>query len=255
MSVRKKNIGLIVFSRFNSVRFPGKALFKIEGRELLGHVLDRAKKIGSEFKVVVATSLQEDDDEIEKFAISENVEVYRGSKNNIIERALGCCKRFNFTAFARICGDRPLFCPNIAREIVLFHKKESMQLTTNIKIKTYPSGFTFEVIDVDTLIEVRKEKLHKEDLEHITNFFYRNSKNFKIYNFENSKNQSNLRCTIDYPEDLILLKKLVTRIKNRPILLDDITKEFEKDHELIKINGNHKPLEGYKKSLIEDKII
>lgn len=221
MSVRKKNIGLIVFSRFNSVRFPGKALFKIEGRELLGHVLDRAKKIGSEFKVVVATSLQEDDDEIEKFAISENVEVYRGSKNNIIERALGCCKRFNFTAFARICGDRPLFCPNIAREIVLFHKKESMQLTTNIKIKTYPSGFTFEVIDVDTLIEVRKEKLHKEDLEHITNFFYRNSKNFKIYNFESPiKRISNLKCTVDYPEDI---KKISDIMKNKQIAPVDLT--------------------------------
>ena len=62
--------------------------------------MDRTKKIGCEFKIVVATSLQEDDDAIEKFAISENVEVFRGSQENVLFRAIECCNKFNFD---RIC--------------------------------------------------------------------------------------------------------------------------------------------------------
>ena len=44
---------------------------------MLGHVLDRAKKIGKEFTIVVATSLEKNDDKIEEFALSENVKVFR----------------------------------------------------------------------------------------------------------------------------------------------------------------------------------
>ena len=207
---RKKEIGIIVFSRYNSTRFPGKALVKIEGRELLGHVLDRAKKIGNEFKIVVATSLHEDDDKIEEFAISEKVDVYRGSQNNVMNRAIECCKKFNFNGFARICGDRPLFCPNIARELILFHIKHSIQLTTNVKKKTYPRGFTFEVVNVDSLIKVKQKSSLVDDLEHITNYFYRNSEDFKIHNFESPiKGISDLSFTVDYPEDIEKISKII----------------------------------------------
>lgn len=231
MLSKRKNIGLIIFSRYNSIRFPGKALFKIEGRELLGHVLDRTKKIGCEFKIVVATSLQEDDDAIEKFAISENVEVFRGSQENVMFRAIECCNKFNFNSFARICGDRPLFCPNLARELISFHEENSTQLTTNIKKKTYPSGFTFEVIDVDALVKLKKENLQKEDLEHITSYFYRNPKDFKIYNFESSiKGISNLSCTVDYPKDIEKISKIMRNKTIDPVdlTLDDVIKRLKK---------------------------
>jgi len=230
MSGRKKEIGIIVFSRYNSTRFPGKALVKIEGRELLGHVLDRAKKIGNEFKIVVATSLHEDDDKIERFAISEKVDVYRGSQNNLIERAIECSKKFNFNGFSRICGDRPLFCPDIARELILYHVKHSIQLTTNIKKKTYPRGFTSEVIDVDSLIKVKKKSLLKYDLEHITSYFYRNSEDFKIYNFESPiKDISDLSFTIDYPEDIDKISKIMRNHSGKPIdlTLSEIIKNLK----------------------------
>ena len=154
----EKKIGIIIFSRYNSSRFPGKALIKIKGRELLGHVLDRAKKIGNEFTIVVATSLEKSDDKIEEFALSENVKVFRGSLINVMERAIECCKKFNFHSFARICGDRPLFCPDIVRELIHFHKTNSMQLTTNKKKKTFPDGFTSEIIDVKSLSKISKKK-------------------------------------------------------------------------------------------------
>ena len=54
----------------------------------------------------------------------------------------------------------------------------------------------------------------------------------EIFNYENGKNLSHYRCTIDYPEDLILLRELAKRIKNRPILLKDIIMEYQKDPKL-----------------------
>ena len=38
-------VGAIIFSRMDSKRLPGKALVEIEGRSMLGRVIDRAKRI------------------------------------------------------------------------------------------------------------------------------------------------------------------------------------------------------------------
>ena len=61
-------IGLIIFARNSSKRFPRKAMMKINNRELLGHVIDRAKMIGEEYPLVLATSNDNSDDEIVNFA-------------------------------------------------------------------------------------------------------------------------------------------------------------------------------------------
>ena len=217
----KKKVGIIIFSRYDSSRFPGKALIKIKGRELLGHVLDRAKKIGKEFTIVVATSLEKNDDKIEEFALSENVKVFRGSLINVMDRAIECCKKFNFNSFARICGDRPLFCPDIVRELIHYHEKNSMDLTTNNKKKTFPAGFTSEIIDVRSLKKVIKNNKVEEDFEHITNYFYKNSKDFKIYNLESSLDGiSNLSCTVDYPKDI---KKITKIMEYKTIIPAELT--------------------------------
>ena len=133
MLSKRKNIGLIIFSRYNSIRFPGKALFKIEGRELLGHVLDRTKKIGCEFKIVVATSLQEDDDAIEKFAISENVEVFREVKKMYCLERLNVVINLILTVLQEYVEIDLFFVQTLLKELISYHKKNSTQLTTNIK--------------------------------------------------------------------------------------------------------------------------
>ena len=49
-------IGAIIFSRFSSQRLPGKALIDIQGRELLGRVIDRSRHIKNIDEIIVATS-------------------------------------------------------------------------------------------------------------------------------------------------------------------------------------------------------
>ena len=56
------NKGVIIFARMSSSRLPGKMLKKIGNREILGHVIDRAKLIKTKAQLVVATSNRKDDD-------------------------------------------------------------------------------------------------------------------------------------------------------------------------------------------------
>ena len=209
------NLGIIIFSRFNSKRLPGKAMKMIKDKPLLGHVISRAKKISKKLKVVVATSKLISDNIIEEYALKHNVEIFRGNHQNVIVRALDCCEEFGFTDFLRICGDRPLFSPDLSRQMINIHQKGNFDLTTNAKLKTFPYGMTIEVIKTTSLIKINKLIRLKTDKEHLTSFYYKNPKSFAIKNILcKINNISNLNFAIDTKRDLLRINKLFTKFKN-----------------------------------------
>ena len=53
------------------------------------------------------------------------------------------------------------------------------------------------------------------------------------------------------PEDLILIRSIVSKISNRPILYKDLMELFEREPQILSINKNIKH-DGYERSLRED---
>jgi len=53
------------------------------------------------------------------------------------------------------------------------------------------------------LIKKNINKFNKYDLEHVTTYFYRNFKKFKIKNIRNKKNQSMYNLSIDSKKDFV----------------------------------------------------
>ena len=72
-------------------------------------------------------------------------------------------------------------------------------------------------------------------------------------NFANNKDQSNIRYAIDRPEDLLLVQKIFSKIKKRPILMQDVLQLFEREPSLFDINKDVDHDEGYNKSIKYDK--
>ena len=93
----------------SSSRLPSKALIEINGRTLLGRVIDLTKLIEGVDKVVVATSTEIEDEPIRKFVENEDISLFRGNLKDVCVRALDVCNKYNFDKFVRICGDRPFF--------------------------------------------------------------------------------------------------------------------------------------------------
>ena len=71
------NIGAIIFSRFDSSRLYGKALIDIEGRCLLGRVIDRAKLIKDISKIIGK-------DFIKKSLETKNIHIARQKRDEIL---------------------------------------------------------------------------------------------------------------------------------------------------------------------------
>ena len=83
----------LLFSRFNSHRLPGKALLDISGRPLLGRVIDRTKDIQGVDKIIIATSTHSLMIKL-RVLQKRKIEIYRGSLNNVANRALKACLEF-----------------------------------------------------------------------------------------------------------------------------------------------------------------
>lgn len=211
------NIGGIIFSRMSSSRLPGKALIDIDGKTLLERVIERSKKIRNINHLCVATSKEKQDDIIAKTALSFGLEVYRGDLNDVAKRAFQAAKKYKYSDFLRICGDRPLFDSNIYDELIQEHIKFKNDLTTTIFPRSVPVGFTGEIISTKAMKKLLSLTNNKIDREHVTRFFYKNPKLFSISNldFNFSKEIINLKFAIDCKEDLEMSRWIIRNIKNQ----------------------------------------
>jgi spore coat polysaccharide biosynthesis protein SpsF len=210
-------IGGIIFSRITSTRLPGKALKEIYNKTLIERVIERAKEIKKINHLCIATSNQKSDDVIADFALSHGIDVYRGSLNNVLERALKAAELYKYDSFFRICGDRPFFDHNYYDQMIEEHLKEMCDLTTNIFPRTVPQGYTGEVIKTLALKKTLKMTNKPQDLEHVTRFFYRNASLFSIKNisFSLPKHIVDLKLVIDDMEDYNRAEWILKTINDR----------------------------------------
>lgn len=197
------SIGLIIFARLDSRRLPGKALREIAGRALLGHVLDRARRVPGGYPIVVATSTRALDDPIEGFAREEGAEVFRGATEDVAGRALACAEDHGFERFARITGDSPFFDPDLANRLVALSVDKNLDLATNVFPRSFPVGASVEVIATAALRRMVAATSLPDEREHLTRHFYRHPGRFRIENVSagDSRNQG-VRLAVDTEEDL-----------------------------------------------------
>ncbi len=196
-------VGAIIFSRFSSHRLPGKALIDIRGRELLGRVIDRSKFIKNIDEIIVATSSEIEDDIIAEYVKKENIQIFRGSLNNVAQRALNASIFFQLDSFVRICGDRPYFDPDLVTELVAIQRDLDKDLITTTFPRTYPPGLTVEIIKVDALKRAI-ESMQSDDKEHVTKYFYNHYEDFSLKNIDAPENYDfgDINLCLDTEDDL-----------------------------------------------------
>jgi spore coat polysaccharide biosynthesis protein SpsF len=247
-------IGAILQARMSSSRLPGKVMKVLDGKNpLIYYVIEQMKNCKKVDKVIVATSDNKEDDVIEKFVSNLGIDCFRGKLNDVLDRYYKCAKKFKLSTIVRITCDNPLIDPSIVDNLVSIFQETDNDLVVNIKERTFPHGTEVEIFSFDALEKAWKSAKLPSEKEHVTPFFYNNLEKFKILNIKNERNLSHLRWTVDREDDFDLVSKLVVIIKKRPILMSDILDTLEKNPQLKMINQNHNALEGYKKSLDEDK--
>ena len=235
-----------------SSRLPGKVLMNSgNGMPLLYYVINQLRHCSKVKNLVIATTTNQEDDEIEKFADNNSVNVFRGSEKDVLDRYFQCAKKYSFSTIVRITSDCPLIDPQIVDKVIERFFSGNYDYATNTLIRTFPIGTDAEVFSFSALETAWKNAQLPSEREHVTPYL-RNKGNFKTINVENDTNISNLRLTVDRIEDFELIKEILNNISTNPIHLEDILELFSRKPELIEINKYINHNEGFNRSLKED---
>lgn len=203
----------IAQARLTSARFPGKVLKKISTKTLIEHVNDYCKyNFGDNY--IFAIPNTDGNDKLFNFLKTNNLPAYRGDENNVLKRYRDIIKKFQPEFFIRITSDNPYKCPQIVDEMVDAFIKNKMKVLTNSVFKTFPLGLEIEIIDSDYFLSCTADFSKSSYLEHVTLGIY-NEFTSDLKHFMTSSNNSDIRLTIDYERDLILIKKINEKIKNQ----------------------------------------
>ena len=229
-------IGCIIQARMKSQRLSGKVMMDVEkNNPLLNSVISQITYSKLVKKYVVATSNAKENDVIFEFLKNKNIDCFRGDELDVLDRYYQCAKKFSLSTIVRITSDCPLVDPNIIDDSIKFFKNNSFDYVSNVHPQTFPIGIAVEVFSFESLQKAWKNAKLPSEREHVTPYLY-NNKKFNIYNLEYSTNLTSIRITIDRENDLKLVRNVVSKIKNRPILLSDIVKLHNEDPKMFKLN-------------------
>lgn len=243
----------IVQARIASTRLPGKVMTKISGKNMLWHVVKRvqhAKKIDD---IVVATTSLKEDEKILKLTSEMGVKSYAGSEDDVLDRYYKAAKKYHADIIVRITGDCPVVDPHIVDKVVQYFLENRYDYVSNTIKPTYPDGLDVEVFSYNALEKAWKEAKLLSEREHVTPYI-RKPENFKIGNFKNDIDLSDMRWTVDGQKDLDFVREIYKNLypKKQLFLMQDILKLLKEKPELMDINSGINRNEGYIKSLKED---
>ena len=110
--------GAVIQARMGSRRLPGKSLMDLEGRPLLGHVVDRARRSRAVHVVGVATTGHATDDPIAAFCVAEGIPCHRGPIDDVLHRYVEAAREWKLDVVVRITGDCPFVCADTIDALV-----------------------------------------------------------------------------------------------------------------------------------------
>ena len=242
----------IIQARMGSSRLPGKMLKKISGKYLIQHVLDQVKYAKRIDKILLASTISEQDKELHKVVSNLGYDTFAGSEDDLLDRHYQAARKFNAEIIVRITGDCPLIDPGIIDKVIQAFLDNNCDYCSNIHPPTYPDGLDVEVFSFWALEKAWKEAKLKSEREHVTPYIWKNADKFRLVNVRADEDLSNIRITVDEEEDLKLFEKLLSRINKSPIYLEDVLNVIKSEPGLLKINAQFERNEGYQKSLKED---
>lgn len=237
------NIGIIVQARMGSTRLPGKILKQFYGgKTLLETLLETLHKVQGS-KVIVATSVNENNDQLEKFLTEKGELVFRGSENDVLDRFIKAAEANGVDGIVRICSDNPFMDWHGIAQLVEKAKASDADYI-GFRINDKPSilthfGFWGEFVRLSALKRVAETTEEGTPAhEHVTYHIYNHPDEYKcewILCPDFLQGRDDIRLTIDTPEDLINALKVYSDLKaqDENFTLQDVVAYLD-SHEEIK---------------------
>jgi spore coat polysaccharide biosynthesis protein SpsF len=209
--VHRRELLCVVQARTGSSRLPDKVLADLDGKPMLGFLLDRLGALAVD-DIVVATSTEDRDDAVADIALGAGRPVVRGSEHDVLDRFVSALDTFPARHVVRITADCPLSDPQLIDAVVAHHRATRADYTTNTLPRTFPKGLDVEVVSADALRVAHAEATTKDEREHVMPFIYRRPERFRLANLRNEQPLGDERWTVDTADDLERVRRITRQV-------------------------------------------
>jgi spore coat polysaccharide biosynthesis protein SpsF (cytidylyltransferase family) len=201
----------ILQARMTSSRLPGKVLADLGGATALELELDRLQRSAVD-TIVVATTRNAADDPVADLARRKGVGLFRGDEQDVLGRYVEAAREAKADVVVRVTGDCPLLDPDVVDRVVAALGADA-DYAANVLVRTFPVGLDVEAIRADVLEEIGRVAESPDAREHVT-WYVREERPelFERRSVEDVVDNSDLRWTLDTPEDLARLRRLVEEL-------------------------------------------
>lgn len=205
------NCDVFIPVRLDSHRLPKKALLEISKIPILQILIQRLSKSKKIRNIVVCTTTLSSDDELVDFLQKNNIQFFRGSEKDILQRYLNAAKKFETEYIINVDGD-DIYTDSKSIDGII----EQYMETQNdfIKISNVPLGlqsFGFPTTVLETICQHKKTN----DTETGWIRFFSESQTFtKGTSPQKLTNNfpDNIRLSLDYPEDFEIATEIFSSL-------------------------------------------
>jgi len=223
--------------RAGGTRLFGKPLQNLEpGYTILDHIIEGTKATTQIDEIVLGISEGIENQVFIEIAKRHNIKYILGSEKDVLWRLIDCGRTSGATDIFRVTTE----CPFIAWELLPEAWQRHVDNNNDITVTDYlPEGGNFEIYSQASLERAHNEGEDKERSEYCSAYPRRRPDRFRIELIEPPQKwrRTDLRLTVDYPEDLILCRNTYVALKNDTphIPFDKIINYVDEHPELKKL--------------------
>ncbi len=210
MNTPHGKIVAVVEARMTSSRLPGKVLLPAAGRPLLGHLVERLRRVASIDEIVIATTTNDTDQALADFARTYGATCFRGSEDDVMARVLGAGEATQADIVVNITGDCPLIDPLLTEQTIRMFLNNRCDYATNGHVHTFPGGYAVQVYRLDTLRRSASMTDDRVEREHVTLHMRRHPDIFRHVYLVAPPDQHwpEIDLSLDEEADYLLLKEI-----------------------------------------------
>ncbi len=247
---------LIIQARMGSTRLPGKVLMDINGKSILENLIERVSSSKTIDKIIVATTTNTEDDVLEIFCKERNINYYRGSDWDVLDRFYEAALLFKPDNVIRITSDCPLHSHKVIDFVVNAYLESGSDYfsNSNNEPEFIEDGFDTEVFSFKALEIAWKEAKMLSEREHVTPYIKKNialKHGWKQYNKEYK-----YKLSVDSADDFKTVARIFEELKSvKDFGMEEVIALLKEKPEIAELNKNSIANSGYHKSIKNDKPI
>ncbi len=209
-SARQTGTVAVIQARMNSQRLPGKVMMKVGPNPILGHVVKRLRRCRRLDLVTVATTERGDDQPIRDFCDRYRIPWIAGSEADVLGRYRQAARTFDAERIVRVTADCPFIDPDVVdRTIRIMTEHPDVDYASNVfPRRSFPRGLDCEVVTREALDRVSYHATEPRYREHVTLLIHDRHEEFHTMGWTSARDHSELRWTVDTPEDLELIRSI-----------------------------------------------